>query len=422
MAPFTPEIAGLHFKNPIIAGAGPLTGSGAQLAEIAASGAGAAVTRTISVLPGPADIKAEVRGGLLHMQSWSSLSINQWVQNELPVARAAADANGMPLIVSVGYTAEEVSEIAPLVAPFADAIELSTHYLRPGGRMVDVNETVAVAHGLPSNFLFKDPAPLVAAIRAAKGASHLPLFVKIGQAAGTELITLGQTIESAGADGIVAINSFGPVMGLNIETKGFALDVPDGHAWLSGTSIKPLALRCVFDLARAVKIPVIGSGGVGRAEDVAEYLMAGAGAVEVTTAALKTGGRFYGKLAERFSTWAVGKGYVDQASMQGLAIRRWNEMQPHRFTVPILYDVAECIGCRLCELSCHYQAIYMVPGANKAGGAEIAEFNADRCFGCGLCVVRCPTDALLMPMLQKNGTYLNPKSQQPVVPGAGSIK
>jgi Pyruvate/2-oxoacid:ferredoxin oxidoreductase delta subunit len=110
------------------------------------------------------------------------------------------------------------------------------------------------------------------------------------------------------------------------------------------------------------------------------------------------------------------------AGVHRLGVHRWESVQPHRFTVPVLYDASDCIGCRLCEVSCHYDAIYMVPGENKAGGSEIAEFNADRCFGCGLCVVRCPTDALLMPMLGWDGIYLHPKKMQPAQPGSGSVK
>jgi dihydroorotate dehydrogenase (NAD+) catalytic subunit len=200
------------------------------------------------------------------------------------------------------------------------------------------------------------------------------------------------------------------------------MDADDGHAWLSGTALKPLALRCVFDIARAVSIPVIGAGGIGRVEDAVEFLMAGASLVQVTSAALKAGPKFYGRLAGRLSGWLDEHGYGSVGEVQRLGIRRWESLQPHRFTVPVLYDVAECIGCRLCELSCHYDAIYMVPGKNKAGGAEIAEYNADRCFGCGLCVVRCPTDALLTPVLQWNGEVLHPKSLRPVQPGLGSVK
>jgi dihydroorotate dehydrogenase (NAD+) catalytic subunit len=144
--------------------------------------------------------------------------------------------------------------------------------------------------------------------------------------------------------------------------------------------------------------------------------------VQITSAALKAGPKFYGRFAARLGNWLNEHRYGSVSEVQGLGIRRWQSLQPHDHTVPVIYDASDCIGCRLCELSCHYDAIYMVPGTNKTGGPEIAEFNADRCFGCGLCVVRCPTDALFMPMLQRDGTYLHPKTQQPAQPGSGSIK
>jgi dihydroorotate dehydrogenase (NAD+) catalytic subunit len=422
MADLRVELAGLHLPNPILPGAGPLVGDGESAAAVAVGGAGGLVMRTVSVQPAPAGQKSvEVRGGLLNLPAWSPLPLAQWLEVEYPHARAAADAAGIPLIISLGYTAEEVGYLAPRLAPFADAFELSTMHGGPG-RITDPWTVEDAGRRIPDTAQLREAGPIVAAIEAIRAVTDKPLFVKVNPLGGGEMAALAQQIEAAGASGITATNSFGPVTALDIETGTFALDTPDGHAWLSGTSLKPLALRCVFDIARAVTIPVIGAGGINRVEDAVEFLMAGAAAVQITTGALKTGAKFYGRFAARLDNWLNAHGYASVAEVQGLGIRRWESLQPHRTTVPILYDVSECIGCRLCEVSCHYNAIYMVPGTNKTGGFEIAEFNADRCFGCGLCVVRCPTDALLMPMLQKDGVTLHPKTLRPAQPGSGSIK
>jgi dihydroorotate dehydrogenase (NAD+) catalytic subunit len=422
MADLHMEIAGFRLPNPIMPGAGPLTGNGAGAAAVAAGGAGGVVTRTVSVQPAPAGpVSAEVRGGLLNAPAWSEVPLEQWLAEEYPQARAATDQAGVPLIISLGYTADEVAYLAPRVAPFADALELSTMHGEPG-RIIDPWSEGEAAHRIPQGSLAADPAPVVAAINAIKAATGKPLFVKVNPLGGSEMAVLAKAIEAAGADGITATNAFGPVTALDIETGRFVLDTPDGHAWLSGMNLRPLALRCVFDIARAVSIPVIGAGGITRVEDVVEFLMAGASAVQVTTAALKVGPKFYGNLAARLGKWLDAHGYSSVSAVHRLGIHRWEALQPHRFTVPVLYDASECIGCRLCEVSCHYDAIYMVPGRNKAGGDEIAEFNADRCFGCGLCVVRCPTDALLMPMLLWDGTYRQPKTLDEVEPGLGSVK
>jgi dihydroorotate dehydrogenase (NAD+) catalytic subunit len=422
MADLRVEIAGLRLPNPVVAGAGPLVDGGEAAAAVAAGGAGSLVTRTVSVQPAPGgQLSAEIRGGSLNVPRWSGLPLARWLEVEYPRARAAADQAGIPLIISLGYTAEEVAYLAPRVAPFADALELSTMHGDPG-RITDPWTDAEIAERIAPASLARNPGPVVAAIQAIKAATDKPLFVKVNPLGAGEMAALARAIEAAGADGITATNAFGPVTALDIETGRFALDASDGHAWLSGTSLKPLALRCVFDIARAVSIPVVGSGGINRVEDAVEFLMAGASAVQITSGALKTGPKFYGRFAARLGNWLDAHGYASVAEVQALGIRRWESLQPHRTTVPILYDIDECIGCRLCELSCHYDAIYMVPGKNKAGGDEVAEFNADRCFGCGLCVVRCPTDALFLPMLQRDGSYLHPKTLQPAEPGAGSIK
>jgi ferredoxin len=167
-----------------------------------------------------------------------------------------------------------------------------------------------------------------------------------------------------------------------------------------------LALRCIFDIARAVSIPVIGGGGVGKGADAVEMLMAGASAVQVCTAALNRGPRVYGNIAAELDAWLEAHGHASVTELVGLGIRRWKSLQPHTYSVPILYDESECIGCKLCERSCHYDAIYMV--------GKMAEFNPERCFGCGLCVTRCPTNALLMPQVSNQQGVIHPLNRQPV--------
>jgi dihydroorotate dehydrogenase subfamily 1 len=407
MAELTTTICGLRFRNPVLPGAGPNVADGTLLKAAAEGGAGGLVAHTVSTMPAPElSPYREVRGGLLNNQLWSAHPVERWLERDYAEARAAADAAGIPLIVSVGYTAAEVASLAPRVAPFADAVEISTHYMREtGGLMAD---PVAAAHEslrLASNHLGRQPGPLLDAIRAAKAALDLPVFVKLGPLGGGEMAAVARACEAAGADAIVAVDSFGPCMSIDIETAEPLLG-GDGYGWLSGTPLKPLALRCVFDIARAVRIPVIGCGGIARGEDAIEMLMAGASAVQVCTAALNRGPKVYGRIAAEIDTWLEARGHADLSGLVGLGIRRWQSLEPHTYSVPVLYDESECVGCKLCELSCHYDAIVMV--------GKLAEFNPERCFGCGLCVARCPTNALLMPQVTREHGVVHPLSHAPV--------
>ena len=183
MADLRVEIAGLEFPNPILPGAGPLVDNGAKLAAVAAAGAGGLVTRTVTVTPASAPPRhAEIRGGVLNSPRWSELPLSQWLELEYPRARAAADAAGIPLIVSIGYTAEEVAYLAPRVAPFADAFELSMMHGEPGLVTDPVTEDEA---GAPPAREHLDTRPVTGAGRhSGDQAGHRQAAVRQSQPAG----------------------------------------------------------------------------------------------------------------------------------------------------------------------------------------------------------------------------------------------
>ncbi|MFV9504225.1 MAG: 4Fe-4S binding protein [Oscillochloridaceae bacterium umkhey_bin13] len=395
MAKLQTTLAGLNLPHPIMPGAGPNVADGTLLQAAAAGGAGALVTHTVSALPAPELTPyREIRGGMLNNQLWSAHPVERWVARDYGEARAAADAAGIPLIISLGYTPAEIATVAPLVAPFADALELSLHYARAGGGLMADPVTAAYqAIHQPSDALVAQPELLVATVQAAKATTGLPVFVKLPPL-GSEIVAVARACEAAGADAIVAVNALGPCLALDLEHQTPLLG-GDGYGWLSGPALKPLALRCIFDLARALTIPVIGVGGVSRPEDAVELLMAGASAVQVCTAALQRGPTIYGTLATGLDAWLDSHSYTDVAEIVGLGIRRWRSLVAHTTSLPVLYDEAACVGCKLCERSCHYDAITMV--------GKVAALETERCFGCGLCATRCPTDALLMPQMTAAG-------------------
>ena len=418
MAELSTTIAGLTFPNPVMPGSGPNVADGTLLRTVAQEGAGGLTTHTVSTLPAPELTPyREVRGGLLNNQLWSAHAVERWIERDYIEARAAADEAGIPLIINIGYTADEVADLAPRVAPFADAVEITTHYMREsGGLMADPVAAAAEGAQLLSSYLSRSPKPLTDAIRAAKAALDVPVFVKLNPLGGGEMASVAKACEEAGADAIVAVNAFGPCLSIDLETGESLLEGGDGYGWLSGTSLRALAMRCIFDISRAVDIPVIGSGGISKGIDAIETLMAGASAVQVCSQALKSGPKVYGRIAKEINRWLDKHGYSSVSEVVGLGVRRWESLQPHDFSVPILYQEDECIGCNLCEKSCHYDAIYMV--------GKLAEFNPERCFGCGLCVVRCPNTSLLMPQVTKEQEIIHPLSGEPVGllrAGAGHI-
>jgi dihydroorotate dehydrogenase subfamily 1 len=356
------NICGLEFRNPILPAAGPPSKDGATLEAAAKGGAGGLVTKTISVEPAqaPHPNMAEIRGGFLNAELWSELPKEQWIETEYKLARAT----GLPVIVGLGYTAEQIRELAPLVRPFADALELSTHYV---GNNI---------------------APIIDALRAAKEAVDVPVFMKLSPHANIQEIALA--LEDAGADALVMINSFGPCLGIDLETGLPLMGSKDGFGWLSGVAIKPLALRCVYDAARAVRIPILGVGGISNGRDAAEMLMAGASAVQVCTEAILRGPTVYERIARELNTFLDDHDYASVDEITGRTVRLMRLRGAPHSDGPPQVNMERCVLCGTCERSCPYGAIH------RDNDTKALKIDEELCSHCGLCVSRCKLRGLSM--------------------------
>jgi ferredoxin len=176
------------------------------------------------------------------------------------------------------------------------------------------------------------------------------------------------------------------VLSIDIETAMPRLGGPDGYGWISGAALKPLAVRCVRDIARAVDLPIIGVGGVSNGKDAVEMMMAGASAVGVCTAAILRGPQMFGRIARELGEWLDSHHYESVLEIRRLALTRaW---PAGRLEPPIIKEAA-CNGCAICETACVYGAIHMVD--NRAA------IDGERCTRCGLCVTRCRLAAIEWP-------------------------
>jgi dihydroorotate dehydrogenase (NAD+) catalytic subunit len=361
MADLSVNVCGLVLRNPVLPAAGPPGRNGEALVACARGGAGGLVSKTVSTQPAevPTPNMAEIRGGFLNTELWSELTAEKWIATEYALAKET----GLPLIISLGYSAADIANLAPRVQPFADALELSTHYIG------------------------EDPHPMMDAIRAAKQAVQVPVLVKLSPL-GREMAAAAQAAQEAGADGLVLINSFGPCLAIDVESALPLMGGETGYGWLSGPALKPLAVRCIFDVARAVSLPIFGVGGITRGVDAIEMIMAGAAAVQVCTAAILKGPTVFGEIAAQMDAWLDEHGHTSLDAVQGLTLERWSERLLRTTPVPPSLDLNACTGCHLCEASCVYDAIHVVD--------KKAILDEEHCTGCGLCVTRCRPGALRM--------------------------
>jgi dihydroorotate dehydrogenase subfamily 1 len=354
------DLCGVHFKNPLLLSAGPPTANAKKIIEAYRQGWAGAVTKTLrleaAVNPYP-HIAAINRKNLLNAEKWSDLTYQQWIEKEIP----AIKKEGIPVIVSVGHTLEEVEKIVPLVEEAgADIIELVS-YEQEG-----FDEMVKIAKELVS----------------------VPVLAKISPN-WSDPVGISLKCEKLGADGITAIDSFGPVLSIDVETGKPFLGSVKGEGWLSGFSIKPLAVYYVAGLASKLKIPVIGVGGIFSGKDVIEMIMAGATCVQVCTAAILEGIGLHKKLIQQISDFMNTHGYDKLEEIRGIALKEISKLTEEKKDKlhPVISE-EKCTLCGLCVRSCPYGALTM--------GDRKVLLEIDMCQSCGLCYSVCPFNAITL--------------------------
>lgn len=357
MADIGVNICGMKLKNPILTSAGPGSRNADLCISAARGGVGAIVTKTVSSKAAevPRPCMGKVNGGFLNTELWSELPIEKWVKSEYKEIKK----EGLPVIISMGYTKDQISEVAPMIKPYADAVEISTHYVG------------------------NDPGPIVEALQAAKKVLDVPVFMKMSPQA--DVVTIAEAVEKAGADGLVMINSFGPCMAIDVKTGYPIMGSRAGYGWLSGAAIRPLAVRCIYEASKAVNIPIIGVGGITNGIEAAEMIMAGASAIQLCTEAILKGPSIYGKIAAELNDFLDENGYSHISEIKGLVHKKIEDRSFRINSIPAKVDNSKCIKCGTCRQSCVYEAISI---------SDKLYIDESKCFGCGLCVTRCPKGAL----------------------------
>lgn len=260
------NIAGIQMNTPVLTASGTF-GFGEEFAEfVDLSRLGGVMVKGTTLKPrrGNEGIRiTETPMGMLNCIGLENPGVDVFLQETLP---RLANYN-MNVIVNIsGSTAEEYGVLAEMLdVPGVAAIELnvSCPNVREGG----------IVFGT-------DPKAAAAVVKEAKAHTKKPVILKLSPNV-TDIVTMAKAVEDAGADIISLINTL-LGMEINIRTKKPTLGNITGG--LSGPCVKPVALRMVYQVAKVVKVPLIGMGGISSAEDAIEFLLAGASAVAVGTA------------------------------------------------------------------------------------------------------------------------------------------
>ncbi len=262
------SFCGITFRNPVIAASGTF-GYGVEFEDIVSlHKLGAFVVKGLSreAMPGnPPPRMFETAAGMLNSIGLQNIGARAFVTDKLPMLRKI---KGAVVIANIfGYTREDY--------------ETTIRILNEGEGITAYELNVSCPNTKRGGIAFgSDPVLLEEVVAAAKSASARPLIVKLSPNV-TSIPQMARAAENAGADAVSLVNTF-VAMAIDAETRTPRISAIT--AGLSGPAIKPIALRMVYEAAHAVDIPVIGIGGITTAEDVVEFLLAGAAAVEIGTA------------------------------------------------------------------------------------------------------------------------------------------
>ena len=266
MSNMSVNLAGVELKNPVMTASGTF-GSGQEYSEfVNLNNLGAVVTKGVANVPWPGNPVprvAETTGGMLNAIGLQNPGIDVFCERDIPFLKKY----DTKIIVNVcGKTTEDYCEVVERLANEpVDMLEInvSCPNVKEGG----------IAFG-------QNPAALEAITKEVKKYAKQPVIMKLSPNV-TDITEMARAAESGGADVVSLINTITGIK-IDINRRTFALANKTGG--MSGPAVKPVAVRMVYQVANAVKIPIIGMGGIASAEDALEFIMAGATAVSVGTA------------------------------------------------------------------------------------------------------------------------------------------
>jgi dihydroorotate dehydrogenase (NAD+) catalytic subunit len=296
----TTEIAGLKLANPTMLAAGVLGLTGSFLRKVVEAGAGAVVTKSLGLKPRegyPNPTVVQVDCGLLNAMGLPNPGVRHFGEEIREVKKT-----GVPVIVSIyAFSSEEFAKAAEVaVDAGADALELNVS-------CPHVEETGAE--------IGSDPELVTKVVRKVKNEIDKPVFVKLTPNV-ANIVEVAKAAVEAGADAITAINTV-RAMAIEIETTRPLLANKIGG--LSGPAIKPIAVRCVYEIYRKVDVPIIGCGGITDWRDAVEFMLAGASAVQIGTAIAFKGLEVFKSVTRGISAYVRKRGVGSVKNIVGLA-------------------------------------------------------------------------------------------------------
>jgi dihydropyrimidine dehydrogenase (NAD+) subunit PreA len=240
-------------------------------------------------------------------------------------------------------------------------------------------------------------------------AAKIPVIVKFTPNV-TDVTRIAAAAQRGGADAVSLINTINSLIGVDLETFTPRPDVggKSSHGGYCGPAVKPIALHLISSVAKTVKIPISGIGGIGYWNDAAEHIAVGASTVQVCTAAMHYGFRIVEDMIDGLSQYMDAHGFRTIEDFRGRAVPNvedWGDLDLNYKIVAEIHPEL-CIGCQLCYVACEdgaHQAIARHNGASATGNGSgkknpngmevhVPRIIEDECVGCNLCALVCPVE------------------------------
>jgi dihydroorotate dehydrogenase (NAD+) catalytic subunit len=298
--PLATQITELKLSNPTMLAAGVLGYTGLSMKRVIESGAGAVVTKSMGLEPrtgycNPTVVQTDC--GLLNAMGLPNPGISHFKEEMQELNKLDA-----PTIFSIyGFSPEDFAEVAKIAVEIgAAAVELnvSCPHVKKAGAQVG-----------------SDPSLLMEIVKRVQNQIDKPVMVKLTPNV-TDITEIAQAAQKAGADAICAINT---VKAMAIDPETCKPILANKYGGLSGPAIKPVGVRCVYDIYDAVDIPIIGCGGISNWQDAVEYLLAGACALQIGTAIAFQDITVFKSVTDGITNYLEHKGFNNINDIIGLA-------------------------------------------------------------------------------------------------------
>jgi dihydropyrimidine dehydrogenase (NAD+) subunit PreA len=388
------EFCGIRFKNPFVIASAPPATTGEMIGRAFEAGWAGATTKTLMIdaeslitnvtprlaslsFPGPTNEPRKIYA-FENIELVTDRSFSVWLKEIEELRKKYPDH---VVIASIMDDASKPDGWQYMAKKCEEA----------GAQMIELN--LSCPHGMPElgmGAAIGQNLELAGTVtRWATEAVKIPVMPKMTPNV-TDVGAVAQSCVKAGASAISGINTVAAIIGVDLETLVPKPNVAgySAHGGLSGPAVKPIALKAVATIAKAVQVPISALGGISSWEDAAEFLLLGASTLQVCSSVMARGYGIIEDLLDGLGNYMEDKGFDSIASMVGLSLEKLIGQTQLSREVRLACSIKEetCVKCDLCYVSCRdagYQAI-------KLREDRMPQVDREKCTGCSLCQQVCP--------------------------------